>query len=236
MNHKRIALVLCSLLFLAGLASATFPVWHGYLLTQTLNNDIEAFLETVPTTSGEPLQEADADPLRLAAEEYNRTIYAEKQQSFNGKTAYETPCFQLADYGYDSEIFAVIQIPQLDLDMPVYLGASPENLALGAAHLGQTSLPIGGESTNCVIAGHRGWRGAAYFKFIPSLRPGDEVQITNLWETLHYQVIEVRDIYSSDSDALLIRPGQDLITLMTCDYGTDGLKLRCLVICERSEG
>lgn len=102
--------------------------------------------------------------------------------------------------------------------------------------MGQTSLPIGGESTNCVIAGHRGWRGAAYFKFIPSLRLGDEIKITNLWETLHYRVIEVKDIYSSDSDALRIQSGRDLITLMTCDYGTDGLKLRCLVICERAEG
>lgn len=70
--------------------------------------------------------------------------------------------------------------------MPVYLGATDVNLASGAAHLSQTSLPIGGENTNCVIAGHRGWNGAAYFRYVPDLEKGDFVTLQNLWETLTY--------------------------------------------------
>lgn len=232
MKVKTVALILASLLFLAGLASVTFPIWHGYILSRVLQEDVTNFL-AAEDPEAETQPEEEADPLRLAVEQYNRTLYAENQMGFNGKTAYETPSFCLADYGYDSEIFAVVQIPQLELEMPVYLGANSENLALGAAHLSQTSLPIGGENTNCVIAGHRGWRGADYFKYIPNLHLGDEVQITTLWETLTYQVVEIKNIYSSNSEALLIEPGRDLLTLMTCDYGEAGLKLRCLVICER---
>lgn len=232
---KAVALIFTGLLFLAGLASVTFPTWHGFLLTRTLQKEMASFLafdaELEAIQTGE-----DTDPLRTAVEEYNSKLFLENQIGFNGKNAYETPSFVLADYGCESEIFAIVSIPEISLEMPIYLGANTENLSIGAAHLGQTSLPIGGINTNSVIAGHRGWRGAEYFKYIPNLHIGDEVKITNLWETLTYQVAEIKNIYSSNSDELLIQPGKDLLTLMTCDYGEDGLKLRCLVICERTAG
>ena len=83
-------------------------------------------------------------------------------------------------------IIGVLEIPTLELVMPVYLGASDSHLAAGAAVLGNTSAPIGGVNTNCVIAGHRGWYGADYFRHIDRLQAGDTVTITNLWETLTY--------------------------------------------------
>lgn len=235
MKGKTIALILTSALFVAGLLSLTFPVWHGYLLTRALQEQMASFL-TFDTDSETVQTEDESDPLRTAVEEYNSKLFLENQVGFNGKAAYEPPSFVLADYGYDSEIFAIVSIPEISLEMPVYLGANTENLSIGAAHLSQTSLPIGGSNTNCVIAGHRGWRGAEYFKYIPNLHIGDEVKITNLWEDLCYQVVEIKNIYSSNSETLLIQPGRDLLTLMTCDYGEDGLKLRCLVICERVVG
>ena len=176
-----------------------------------------------------------SDPLRIAMEAYNQRIFEEGQAGFNSVDAYETPSFLLSDYGLEEEVFGVISIPSLEVEIPISLGASAENLALGAAHLSQTSLPIGGKNTNCVIAGHRGWRGGAYFRDIPKLKTGDLVQITNLWETLTYQVNEVKIIYPQSSTALLIQPGQDLLTLMTCEYAPGGVKNRCLVICERVE-
>lgn len=78
--------------------------------------------------------------------------------------------------------------------MPIFMGATKENMAAGTAVMGQTSLPIGGSDTNCVLAGHRGWNGAAYFLYINQLEPGDTVTVTNLWETLNYQVKETRII------------------------------------------
>ena len=93
---------------------------------------------------------------------------------------------------------------------------------------------MGGNNTNCVLAGHRGWNGATYFRDLLKLQIGDEVIITNLWETLTYEVMERKDISATDTDAILIQPGKDLLTLLTCDYGANGVKYRYIVICDRS--
>ena len=98
----------------------------------------------------------------------------------------------------------------------------------------QTSIPIGGENTNAVIAGHRGWGGAAYFRYITELQPGDEVIITNLWGTLTYRVAETQIIWPYEVDQILIQENRDLITLLTCHPYASGGKQRYLVICERA--
>jgi sortase A len=165
---------------------------------------------------------------------YNTAIYTSGQADLSDETAYELPSFSLADYGLDSEILGVISIPSLDIEMPIYLGASYQHMADGAAHLTQTSLPIGGSDTNCVIAGHRGWRGASYFLYLTDLKEGDEVFITNLWETLRYRVVEIQIIDPKDIDAILIQEGKELLTLLTCYRVASGEKLRYLVICERT--
>jgi len=145
----------------------------------------------------------------------------------------EDPSFVLADYGLESEVFAVISIPALELEMPVFLGANYRHMADGAALLGQTSIPIGGKNTNCIIAGHRGWGGASYFRYVDKLQPGDEVIITNLWETLQYRVAEIQIIQPNEVEQILIKPGQELVTLLTCHPYASGGRQRYLVICER---
>ena len=119
--------------------------------------------------------------------------------------------------------------------MPIYLGATYDHMAKGAAHLSQTSLPIGGENTNCVIAGHRGWQGAPYFLYLDKIIVGDEVTITNLWETLNYTVCEIRVIEPNDIDAVLIQPGRDMLTLVTCHPYASGGRYRLVVYAERVE-
>lgn len=231
MKGKLIALILLLAVFLGGLGAFLYPIVNGLLLDRQQSRTAQLFLSREQAVeSPEP-----ADPLRVAMEAYNLRIFEEGQAGFNSVDAYETPSFLLSDYGLEEEVFGVISIPSLNVEMPIYLGASAENLALGAAHLSQTSLPIGGENTNCVIAGHRGWRGGAYFRDIPRLKTGDLVQITNLWETLTYQVNEVKTIYPKFNKSLLIQQGQDLLTLMTCEYAPGGVKNRSLVICERVE-
>ena len=84
-----------------------------------------------------------------------------------------------------------------------------------------------------VIAGHRGWRGADYFRHIDKLAVGDTVRLTNLWETLNYKVSEVRVISPNDVEAILIQPGHELLTLLTCRPPASGGKQRYLVFCER---
>ena len=194
---------------------------------------------TVPEPSENQSEEAIPEEIWLYQQlwedmsAYNSVIYDKGQSGLTDKTAYEVPSFILADYGLDSEIFGVISIPSLDIEMPIYLGASYQHMADGAAHLTQTSLPIGGSNTNCVIAGHRGWRGASYFLTITDLKLGDEVFVTNLWETLQYRVVEIQIIDPKDIDAILIQEGRELLTLLTCYRVASGEKLRYLVFCER---
>ena len=119
--------------------------------------------------------------------------------------------------------------------LSLYLGATYRHMADGAAHLSQTSLPIGGENTNAVIAGHRGWGGAAYFRYITELKPGDKVIITNLWGTITYRVAETQIIRPHEVQKILIQEGRDLLTLLTCHPYASGGRQRYLVICERAE-
>ena len=119
--------------------------------------------------------------------------------------------------------------------MPVYLGASDDHLAVGAAVLGNTSAPIGGDNPNCVIAGHRGWRGADYFRHIDKLAVGDTVKLTNLWETLTYTVADIQIIQPYEANKIKIQPNRDLLTLLTCHPYASGGRQRYVVYCERTE-
>ena len=101
------------------------------------------------------------------------------------------------------------------------------------AVLSETSIPIGGANTNAVIAGHRGWGGASYFRYITDLTLGDEVTITNLWETLRYRVVGTKVIEPHEIENILIQPGRDMVTLLTCHPYASGGKQRYLVYCER---
>ena len=140
----------------------------------------------------------------------------------------------LASYGLEGEAVGVLTIPAMDYEEPIYLGATDDHLNRGAAQLSISSMPIGGVNTNCVLAGHRGWNGALHFRHIELLKVGDEVRVTNLWETMTYTVSEIRIIEPWQTEALLIQEGRDLITLLTCHpYGSGG-RYRYVVYCERN--
>ena len=168
-----------------------------------------------------------------AMREYNERIFEEHQVGLCDAWSYQTPSFDLTAYGIEDGIIGVIYVPALDVELPIYLGANSANMAKGAVHLSQTSLPIGGENTNAVIAAHRGWYNAAYFRYIEKLNVGDQITITNLWETLIYQVTEIKIIDPNDVDEILIQPGKDMVTLLTCHPYASGGRQRYVVYCER---
>jgi sortase A len=220
------------LVFFAGLFALLYPSLNGARLessaTQAAEDFMDAYfvpLEEVPTETVRPYEE-----LYLAMEDYNLQIYEDKQ---NGLASYEAAGVELEAYGFEDGVAAVLSVPSIELSMPVYLGASYDNMAAGAAVMGSTSLPIGGENTNCVIAGHRGWNGAKYFLDIDQIQVGDTVQLTNLWETLSYTVVETKVIVPDDVEQIKIQEGRELLTLMSCHPYASGGKFRYLVICER---
>lgn len=215
-----------------GLLFAGYPLWFGAVQEQRSEMEVAQFYEQKEEKQAEP--EETAIPyaeLWEAVQAYNRQIFTESQSGLTGPEDFREPAVDLGAYGIDA--FGVISIPAMEVELPVYLGAGDEQLAKGAAVLGQTSVPVGGANTNAVLAGHRGWKGAAYFRDIELLQVGDRVTLTNLWETLTYEVAEIRIIAPNDTDAVRIQPGRDLLTLLTCHPYASGGKYRYLVICER---
>ena len=225
-------------IFLLGLTIFSIPYAQRIRVQQEMDSSIQTFQDQETTVSAQT-ETLPTEETRAYAElwekmcAYNEKIHDEQQVSLSSRAALQKAAFQLRDYGRNDEVFAILNITKINLDMPVYLGATDQNLANGAAHLSQTSLPIGGENTNCVIAGHRGWNGAYYFRYVPDLRKGDVVTLQNLWETLSYQVVETKIIAPSDVDAIRIQEGRELLTLLTCHPYASGGKQRFLVICER---
>ena len=246
---NKLALCLSVLLFIAGLSILSYPCINGFLTDSSMTQDArdflsqlhptEAFQNTTETPENGQDSFIETTPAREYAElwdamqQYNQDIYEQGQSGLNSSLAYEVPSFCLTEYGLDSEVFGVISIPAIDIELPLYLGATEPHLADGAAHLSQTSLPIGGTNTNAVIAGHRGYSGAAYFRYVNELQPGDQVIITNPWDTLIYTVSEIQIISPNDVDAIHIQNDRDLLTLLTCHPYASGGKQRYLVICER---
>lgn len=239
-------ITLMLLVFLAGLASVLYPYVWGAAVDISIANTAKDFLsrleddqvKDIPTVIvhlTEPEESRPYPELWDSMTAYNQQIYTDGQSTLSEAGAYQATLFSLTDYGLPDETFGVISIPKLDLEMPLYLGATDKHMADGAAQLGQTSIPIGGENTNAVIAGHRGYNGAPYFRYVPELQIGDSVDITNLWGTLHYSVVETKIIQPNDIDAIKIQPGRDLITLLTCHPYASGGRQRFLVICERME-
>ena len=226
---RKTALVLAALLAVAGICVILWPVFTG----QRLQADTDAAVQEFLVERNEPEQQYPE--LLAVLQEYNRQLYVEKQSGLVDLKACEEPAVDLTAYGIDNEIIGVLEIPAMELTMPVYLGASDAHLAAGAAVLGNTSAPIGGDNTNCVIAGHRGWKGADYFRHIDRLQIGDTVTLTNLWETLTYTVADIRIIQPHEVDKIKIQQGRDLLTLLTCHPYASGGRQRFVVYCERTE-
>lgn len=223
---RKTSLLLAALLAVAGTCVMLWPVVTGYRLQANTDEAVQSFLE-------ERKPEQQYPELLAALREYNQRIYAEKQCNLVDLEACEEPAADLTTYGVADEIIGVLEIPAMELIMPVYLGASDAHLAVGAAVLGNTSAPIGGANTNCVIAGHRGWRGADYFRHIDNLAVGDSVALTNLWETLTYTVADIQIIQPHEVEKIKIQPNRDLLTLLTCHPYASGGRERYVVYCEK---
>ena len=225
---RRTPFVLAALLAVAGTCVMLWPVFTGHRLQSNAETAVQEFL----ADRDEP--EHQYPELLVELQAYNRCIYAERQSGLVDLEACEAPAADLTAYGVEDEIIGVLEIPAMELTMPVYLGASDDHLAAGAAVLGNTSAPIGGDNTNCVIAGHRGWRGADYFRHIDKLAVGDAVKLTNLWETLTYTVADIQIIRPHEVDTIKLQQGRDLRTLLTCHPYASGGRERYVVYCERT--
>lgn len=238
---RRGVLILGLVLVLAGAGVLLYPKFTAYQYAHGVTQQKEAFLqqvgqeadETDGVPSGTSGANAQLEQLYETLAEENRRLYEQHQPQLTDPFSYEQPAVDLSQYGLEDGIIGFLSIEKMDLELPIYLGANERNMTLGAAHMTNTSYPIGGENTNCVLVGHRGYYQAPMFRNIQKLELGDVVQVQNFREMLRYEVSEIEVVNPDEVECLYIRPGQDLLTLITCHpYPTN--TYRYVVTCTRS--
>ncbi len=231
MNKKNKILLLCAILcILIGAGFFLYPYASNCIYEQKVQKEEHIFIEKISDDRYKDNFERLYQDLKLKNEE----LFQNKQHNLTDPFSYEQPTIDLNNYGIDNNTIGYIHIPKMQVELPIILGANKENMAKGAVHLTQTSYPIGGINTNCVIAAHRGYARAAFFRNIDKLSIGDKVYIKNFREELVYEVKELKVIDPTDSNELLIRPGEDLITLITCHPYRANYQ-RYIVVCKRAD-
>ena len=123
-------------------------------------------------------------------------------------------------------IMGYISIPKIHVQLPIYHGIDDAVLQIAIGHLAETSLPVGGESSHCVVSGHRGLPSAKLFTDIDKLVEGDTWTVNVLNKTLTYEVDQIRVVEPTDLSNLQIEQGKDYFTLVTCTpYGINTHRL-----------
>lgn len=226
-KYKSKPLIIISiLLFLTGIIVILYPYVCRNLYQHQADKVNSEFRQRMEEDTG------NWDWLYYLMVAYNKGLYEEKQKKLVDPFSYSQPDFSLMEFGFEEEMIGYLSIPKMDVRLPIYLGANEENMEKGAVHLTQTSLPVGGLNTNAVIAAHRGMSTAVMFRDIEKLEIGDEVAITNFRETLYYHVAEIKIINPTNIDEILIQPGCDIVTLITCHPYRYNYQ-RYVVYCER---
>ena len=231
---QKLKLIFVSLMFILGLVLFLYPLVNKYENKIEVNETKKTFEKTVEKLKEESKEEdSPLNKLYSDMKAYNEKIYKDNQSDLKDPWSYEQSSFDLTKYGVENNIIGYIIVPHMEIELPIYLGANSDNMAKGAVHMSQTSLPIGGENTNCVIAAHRGYKGIPMFCDIEIMEIGDEVIIKNLWETLKYRVSNIKIINPSDSQEVLIQPGKDMVTLITCHAYTKIIKDMLFIVKEK---
>ena len=200
--------------------------------------DEEGYLinEEGKRTSDTPvIYRLELDRLYKDSVDYNENLKTNQSSLLIDDYSYVQPSLDLKSYGIGDGIYGYVSAPSIGMRLPIFLGASNANMSYGAAHLTYTSLPLGGESTNTVLAGHTGYVGRIFFDNLRNLQIGDEVSLRNYWEDIDYKVVEAKVCKPYESDDIYIKKDKDMLTMITCIKNGDGGFDRYYVICERTE-
>lgn len=209
---EKILIIISIVLILVGISMFCFPHVSNFVYEKGVERDKEEFVEKISKDENEELLEK----LYKKLQEENQKLYEDMQNNLVDPFSYEQPAIDLNEYGIDNNVIGYINIPKMNIELPILLGANSSNMLKGAVHLTETSYPIGGINTNSVIAGHRGYGRATLFRHIEKLEIGDEIYIKNFKEELTYVVYDIKIIEPDDVSELKVQDGEDIITLITC--------------------
>ena len=218
-GKNKFVVILLIVVLLAGLSLLLYPFFSDYWNSMRQSQAIAVYMEAVTELDDgayeERWKESQAYNAALSGTT-NRFQPGEEEQR-----AYE----QLLDIAGNG-VFGYVEIPSIDVLLPIYHGTDEEVLQVAVGHIEGSSLPVGGESTHCVISGHRGLPSSRLFTDLDQLTEGDLFILRMLDETLTYEVDQIHIVEPDDISLLGIEEGQDLCTLITCTpYGVNSHRL-----------
>ena len=218
MKNKLINIFLI-LALVAGLSLLLYPTVSDYWNSLHASQAVASYDQAVKS-----MDEDKYDELLQRAGQYNRdlflrgTLFAltdEEREDYNSQLDID-----------GSGVMGYIEIPTIKVSLPIYHGTSDDVLQVAVGHLEWSSLPVGGESTHCVLSGHRGLPSAKLFTNLDQLAEGDLFVIRTLDEVLTYEVDRILIVLPSELQALAAEEGKDLCTLVTCTpYGVNSHRM-----------
>ena len=222
---KPLFVILTAALILFSAVCFLYPAISNAINEQYNESRIDDYNNNVDSISQE-----DLDDYFSVAKKYNNALAADVSTD-DSKLSILSHYDEILDL--DDGVMGYVEIPSINVRLPIYHGESEDVLTKGAAHLEHTSFPIGGESTHVCISAHCGYPTQKFFDDIDELENGDEIYIYVLDRTLKYTVTGTDVVEPDDSSKLEVVQGKDLLTLVTCTpYGVNSHRL--LVHAERA--
>lgn len=181
----------------------------GELLSEKYHSDVE----TAYTAAIEDTDDAELTAQREAAEQYNAMLSGAATITEGGASA---PPLAYAQQLTVGGVMAYVDIPKINVYLPVQHGTDADTLERAVGHVVGTSLPVGGSSTHAVLSAHSGMASSKLFSDIDQLAEGDTFYIHVLGEVLAYKVDAIHTVLPTDTSLLQIEDNKDLVTLVTC--------------------
>ena len=223
---KKAGNLVIGIIFLAGLSLLLYPFvanqWNNYRQKQL----ISGYEQVV--SDKEAAEGIDYDAERKKAEDYNEALLpCVLPDSFAlAESSGVDPVYMNTLNIAGDEMMGSVEIPKINIKIPIYHTTEEEVLNKGAGHLEGSSLPVGGANTHAVISAHRGLPSASLFTDLDQMKVGDHFLLHVLDETLCYEVDKISVVKPEDTSALAVEDGQDLVTLLTCTpYGVNTERL-----------
>ena len=212
MGKRIIPLILAGCIFLGGCALLAYPK-----VSQWLNGLHQSEVIADYSSAVDGLDDREAQRELKRAKDYNDqlTENVALADPFETKLTEDNQYPTLLNFTAEG-VMGYIEIPKINVLLPIYHGVSSGVLSKGIGHLPETSLPVGGESTHCVLAGHSGMSNARLFTDLPKLESGDVFYLHIYNKTLTYTVDQVKKVRPTDTSDLTIVDGEDYVTLVTC--------------------
>ncbi len=211
---RKLAIFGIVLIFLAGIGVLSYPLVSSVINNYVSRSSVEEYSKKVAQLPSEKAEE-----LIEQAQKYNSSL----SNNLILTDPFDQEAFQKIGSDYenvlnidDSGLIGYIDIPKINVYLPIYHGTDSEVLAKGAGHMQNTSFPVGGASTHAVISAHTAYPGETFFDYLTDMEVGDEFYIHILDRTLKYEVDKIEVILPEEVNSLRIVDGEDLVTLLTC--------------------